>query len=152
MYPQVQKVLGCRLMRNEYVIIHREGKEDVAIVLNHAASRAFALMDGRHNLKQIAAVLAKDTGVDQAGLEEPLRALLKDLEERGVVACHVKPWKADCPVRLRAAPPLTGSEEPPAIAQAEKLRLVASASSVGGQNCDLLPGSCQKVPGSWSYR
>ena len=101
MYPQVRKLLGCRLVENECLIIFEKSGQDHALVLNHAGARAFALMDGRHSLDEIAGVLARDRNGDGRVFQEDVRMLAGRLKRLNIVATQAKPWSEPCGFRLR---------------------------------------------------
>jgi hypothetical protein len=142
MYPQVRKLLGCRLVENECLIIFEKSGQDHALVLNHAGARAFALMDGRHSLDEIARVLARDRNGDARLLQEAVRVLAGRLERLSIVAIQARPWSEPCGFRLPVVQPVSEDEQPQVMAE-EQLEVVAGTPSpVGG--CDPAPAKPSK--------
>lgn len=125
MWPKIQSVLGCRLVGREYVVITRLGENDVCIVLNPAGSRAFALMDGRRDLREIAQILAEDTQRDPPSFEGPLAHLVNALEQLSVLKISSTPWKTPFDGYLRQAPPISSDDAPPDIEEWQELELAA---------------------------
>jgi hypothetical protein len=127
MYPQVRKMLGCRLVEDECLIIFEKSGQDRALVLNHAGARAFALMDGRHSLDEIARVLARDRGGDEHLYEEAVRGLASRLRRLSIVVTQAKPWSEPCGFRLPEVQPVAEGDQPRVIAE-EELEVVAGTS------------------------
>jgi hypothetical protein len=127
MYPQVRRLLGCRLVENECLIIFEKSGQDHALVLNHAGARAFALMDGRHSLGEIAGVLARDRSRDARRYEEAVHGLVEQLKRLGLVATQARPWPGPCGFRLPEVQPVAADEQPEVVAE-EELEVVAGNS------------------------
>jgi hypothetical protein len=139
MYPQVRKLLGCRLVENECLIVFEKSGQDHALVLNHAAARAFTLMDGGHSLDEIARVLAQDRNGNPHLFQEAVRGLAGRLKRLGIVATQGRPWSEPCGFRLPEVQPVVEDEQPQVVAE-EQLEVVAgSPSPVGG--CGTAPAS-----------
>jgi hypothetical protein len=137
MYLQVRPVLGCRLVGDEYVIVFEQTGRDRSLVLNPAAARAFALMDGRHSLSEIAEVIASDRQVTAESSLRDLRQLVTHLERAGIVASQAKPWATPCPLRLQSVPRPIVPPEAPGIVEEEYLAVRAGLTISGVD-----PGCC----------
>jgi hypothetical protein len=123
MFPQVRKVLGCRLIGEEYVIVFSKRGADHALVLNPAGSRAFYLMDGRHRLEQIAKAVAEGMSVPSSEMLPVVRKMVKRLERLGIVATRRTAWKTPCPVFLQRGPRAAFGPALPAVVQMERLEV-----------------------------
>lgn len=136
MYPQVRSVLACRLVEQEYIVVVEKDGGDHALVLNHAASRAFSLMDGTRSLDDIAEVLASDCGAEPAEMRRGLDAVAAELAALGVIVRSERRWATPAPVRLQGCPPLAARAEP-AILESQPLQVVAGtcASLPDGTSC-----------------
>jgi hypothetical protein len=138
MFPQVQKVLGCRLVGDEYVIVFAKNGQDYALVLNPSGSHAFSLMDGRHSLEQIAETLVDGSCVQVAEVLPVLKKMVKRLERLGILTTRSTAWKTPCPVFLDTVRLTRGALPIPNVAEVQRLA-VAAAPFNKPQGCALNP-------------
>lgn len=92
-YPVTNPTVVGRVLEGEAVLVLPE-KAQVK-VLNEVGARIWALADGTHTVRDIAAAICAEYDVDPAQAEADVLDFVAQLAERGIVELSTRPVPAD---------------------------------------------------------